>query len=398
MTLTIDRVLAPKNVEAAWRATKKTAQFAHVDADGNEVAGDEQDLARLFGGAPFASHRELLADVIDLGHLGAGFGREYHLDHTAEAVCPIDIDGREVYGHCIRIRVLQRAFVQVAGPVIEKVLPPTVFSYRPRRDRFAALLAARLRIRRGDVFVAKIDVRGFFPSVRAQQVWDALATLAPELDESIRRLAVWFCTAPIARPGPRLDPALNALYQGSIVAPLLSNIVGAHLVDLPFAQYAPCGVRALRYGDDVITLGADVGAVNHARDIVVQLIEDGDWRTHAHKTDGCARDLRCAPFVWLGKRVSVDGVSTPREKIIERIDALVSLPHGDERVGTMAAALVNELFLDRAAAIDAVVAEVATLSPRRARAVRRLRKHLAPARRRRMRHYNSLVAPAFTRA
>lgn len=395
MPVSLAHVVAEENLRAAWSRTEKRAQFAYRGERGDDIECDAAALADL-SAAPVSAVRELLADVAHLADIGAGFGSMYQKDHGAEPVCPIEIEGRVVYGHDIRTRVLQRAFVQAVGAEVEKALPATVFSYRAGRDRWTALLGARRVIARGYVFVAKVDVRRFFPSVRVDQVAAAFAALAPEVDESLVRLAVWFCTAEILRSGPTVEAPLYALYQGSIVAPMLSNLVGALALDLPLVRYAPKGVHAFRYGDDVLLLGADGRAVTHARDIVVELVEEGGWKAHPEKTFECAHDLRDAPITWLGKTVGISGVSTPPEKLAERIEAVVELPVGDERVGIMAAALVNELFLDRRAAVDAAVAEVAARSRRHGRVARNMVAHFEQRRRKRMRSYDAALSRALS--
>lgn len=387
----LTHLLAEQNLRAAWRRTKKRAQFAHRDERGDDIECDADVLAAVMR-HPVAGVRELLADVADLGQIGAGFGSAYHLDQTAEPVWKVAIDDRVVYAHQITTRVLQGACVQVVGPVIEKVLPPTVFSYRPAHDRWAALLGARRLIARGNLFVAKVDVRKFFPSVRVDQVVAAMVALAPDLDEPLVRLTVWFCTAPILGPGSQQGEPLYALYQGSIVAPPLSNLVGAHVIDLPLVRHAPKGVHALRYGDDLLIVGADAGAVTHTRDFAVELIEDAGWQAHPEKTFPCAHDLREGPVTWLGKTVSIDGVTTPQPKLDERVEALLAVSPGDQLVGRMAVALVNELFLDRRARVDAVLAQVAAQSPRHARVARNIAAHLAPTRPKRMGTYDALLS------
>ncbi|MFO0684933.1 MAG: reverse transcriptase domain-containing protein [Sandaracinus sp.] len=393
MPVSLAHVLAEENLRAAWKRTKKRVQFAYYGERGDDIECDAAVLGDALA-APVSAVRELLADVTDLAEIGAGFGSIYRLDLTAAPVCSFEIEGRVVYGHDIRTRVLQRAFVQAVGAEVEKALPATVFSYRAGRDRWTALLGARRAIARGFMFVAKVDVRRFFPSVRVDQVVVALMTLIPELDEALVRLVVWFCTAPIIGQTSALAPALHALYQGSIAAPPLSNLVGAHVLDLPLVRYAPKGVHAFRYGDDVLLLGADARAVTHARDIVVELIEEAGWEAHPEKTFECAHDLRDAPIRWLGKTVGVSGVSTPPEKLAERVDALVELPRGDERVGAMAAALVNEMFLDRRAVVDAAVAKVTRRSPRHGRAARNMVAHFEQRRRKRMRAYDAVLSTA----
>lgn len=390
---TLEDVLAEENLRAAWRQTPKTSHFAVLDAGGREIANDRDDLASALGSAPVSSPKELLADVSDLCHIGGGHGHDWDL--TAEPVSPIDIDGREVFGHCIRARVLQRAYVRVVGPVLDGLLPPVVFSYRPHRDRITALLAARRWIRRDNVFVAKVDVRRFFPGITMEQVSDALGSLVPGIDDSLRRLAAWFCTAPIVRPGPTFEPALNALYQGSIVAPLLSNAVGALHLDAPFQCFAAPGVRYLRYADDILLLGPTFEAVTAARDVVVELIETAGWKAHPEKTFDCAHDLRDSPITFLGKTVGVSGISTPRDKIQERLDAFVSLAPNDPLVETMAAALAMELFLDPRVTVDSVVAEAGVHGPRYGRLLRRVDAHLGRGRKTKMRAFDVRLAPLF---
>ncbi|MGE0790068.1 MAG: reverse transcriptase domain-containing protein [Sandaracinaceae bacterium] len=387
--VTIDAVLADENLRASWSATRKRSQFAVLDEDGHEVDGDAEALEAALT-IPVAGLAELLADVVDLGHVGGGYG--HHYDITANTVRAIQIEGREVFGHDIHTRVLQRAFVGVVGPYVEAQLHPSLFSFRPQRDRIAALLGVRRLIRRKHFHACKVDVRKFFPSVRIDQICEALRRLVPQVDEQLLRLATWFCTADIARQGPEFSAPLFALYQGAVVAPMLSNVVGAVMLDDPFHRVMGGRVGYFRYADDIFLIGADPRTVTHARDVVADLIEEAGWEVHPEKTMGCAVDLRETWVDWLGKRVTASGVITSADALADRVGAVLGAEPRSPELHRAAVALVQDLVLDPRSVVDGVVDLLRAESRPHAKAVTAQVAHFMPWRRKTMRRADSILS------
>ena len=332
-----------RRIYDAIRASCVRVPFGYVDDDG-DVVGDE---------APEIHRSSLAHEVLDeLFHAATG------PDPTlgARPVRGFMVDAkREVFLHDVVARVGQRLWVAVANAALHAEVPTTVYSYGPGRHRFAMLHHARALMRRGYVCAHKADVRDFFGSIRKPVVIEALEQRT-SLDDTMIRIVRMFLASEIVRDAshPRVvsgeattyEPPRGTLLQGSVVAPVLSNLVGAHILDIPFAARHGSGVLLLRYADDMILLGRDPRAVDDALGDVRTLLGDHGLTLHPTKTTAEVCDLRKGPIRLLGKDLCGGDVWTPRSWWEARLTEAASFPPGSSGRVSRVAAVVNELQLD----------------------------------------------------
>ncbi len=258
-------------------------------------------------------------------------------------VLGVVIDGkREVFLHSFLVRILQLLTVLALGPLVDAKLPNTVLAYRPIDGVRAGLFMVRALMRRGFVWGARADIRSFFPAIKIHHVAASLPRVV-RTKESYLRMLSWFMSAPIVRGSdhPRVqsgealmrsDP-LGALYQGSSVAPLLSNAVGAVCFDIPFAIGMGGRALLLRYADDLLVLARDRGTASLALDLVKELVELHGFTIHPdpEKTSPEPVDLRTDTFIWLGYEVGRGGVRLPDARFVQTASWLTRLDPFDRR-------------------------------------------------------------------
>lgn len=336
------------HVPSAMRRTRRVP-FAARDADG--IVHTQHVL--LPGGPHVATAAEIVADVEEILIIGANY------DGTigAEPVLAVEIEGRTIYLHDYHTRVAQRAFVDWLGPIVEPHISRVAWAFRPGIGLMAALALVRRRIRHGAVFAAKADIRRFFPSTRSELIASSLSALVPDIPSEALRLAAYFSSAPVVRRDGtgalEWHPPIHAILQGSIVGPLLSNVVGTIVIDRALERVLQRDVVALRYCDDLLLLGSDWGAVTYARDAFEEIIAEFGYIAHPDKTSPAAIDLREEPITFLGKTIFADRIETPPDRVARWVDEM-RVAETPRARAAWAGTILQQLFLDTPASVDRV--------------------------------------------
>jgi CRISPR-associated protein Cas1 len=238
MSNLFSRICRPDTLRRAWSRVQKRGQTPGVDGVTLEYFGQkaERRLARLGQQLSEGRYRPrpLRRCEIPKGEKGKGGGKE-----AATRVLAIP---------AVRDRVAQAAALLVLQPVVEDVLQPCSFGYRPGRGHRDALRAVRqLRDGEGCRYVAEADIRAFFESVDRERCLRQVETLAPE-PELRALLAGWLDAPVLGRKGKRYET--SGLPQGTAVSPLLSNLY----LDAFDRAMLEGGHHLVRFADDFVVL------------------------------------------------------------------------------------------------------------------------------------------------
>jgi hypothetical protein len=325
--------------------------------------------ARRPPGAPRTRHSsalyEAVHDMAEAAVLGAA---------SAPNVTGVVIDGkREVYLHRFLVRLLLKLIAAFLGPHIDLALPRTVLAHRPVDGVRAGLFMARGLSRGPFTWAAKADIKSFFPSVASHQVVNALRELLV-VDDSLLRLITWTMTPAIHRRAdnkfvktlgaPMHQPALNALYQGSSLAPMLSNVVGHAVFDAPFAKWMSPRAILLRYVDDLLVLARNREAAEEALDLLRRLAKAAAFEMHTDvvKTTAEPIDLAIGTIAFLGYELGGGQVRLPDGAFTATLDRLrCADPSKPESWGEFVDAAASLVF-DDAAALRALESACAVMS------------------------------------
>lgn len=282
---------------------------------------------------------------------------------------------REVFLHPVDLQIAQAATMLTLRPHLETVFDPLSFAYRPGRSVPDAQYAARVYSRTRP-FAAKADIRRFFPNTHATKVLTALRWVFPELDASWDRWVAYLMSSSIYRlaPGapdprnifndgwepkpvrhphphvlagsaPEFEHSPMHILQGSVLGPMLSNIVGHVMVDVPMRALRP-EVVCLRYADDMLLLGSSAGTVEDALGVLGAAVEKWGYQLHPEKTSTVPLDLRESSISWLGKEVSRGRVHTPDEWVMARAEEALSHPAFGRKARAVIGDLLHQLSLD----------------------------------------------------
>lgn len=154
---------------------------------------------------------------------------------------------REIGIFCIRDKVVQQAIYYELNRIYDSSLCESVYAYRPNRSAIRAVNDIDLEIQKeGYSYFLESDIEKFFDCICISELMKILERRIKEQDV-LDLIKICLQVPYFDKSGNKLVKE-RGLYQGSIIAPLLSNI---YLSDFDkFVEYKE--VRYYRYSDDFI--------------------------------------------------------------------------------------------------------------------------------------------------
>ena len=253
----LERMLAPDNVNAAWRALRRdTAPWA--PGIGAEVVRTDAPYFLL----------ELVREIER--------GRYRPLPVRQYAVRKADRGRRVLSRFYLRDKLAQRMALQVLQPLGEARFHHDSFGYRPNRGVAQALARSRERVATGLAWLVDADIERFFDCVPHGPLRRRLRGLVP--DARVRALLeAWLAVGP--HPGCLLGRR-RGLLQGAILSPFLCNV---HL-DAFDRALAARNIPFVRYADDFLLFAPDREAAQAAAECAGVLLRRLGLRLHPRKT------------------------------------------------------------------------------------------------------------------
>jgi len=236
--------LQPANLRRAWVEMAANSGVAGVDHVSVAVWGRDWE-ARLLA---------LAADV-RAGRYRPAELRERHVPK------PRGRGKRLLRIPTVTDRVLQRAVLQVAQPLLEPRFLPCSFGYRPRRGVADAVRAITHLRRQGYLWVLDADIDDFFNQVDHALLEAFLDEDLPD-DSLLPLIHAWNTVDCLTPAGDRGIPT------GSPLSPLLANVY-LHRLD---AAVTARGWPLVRYADDFIVLAAWPGGRDAAHALVGEVL------------------------------------------------------------------------------------------------------------------------------
>ena len=163
-------------------------------------------------------------------------------------------------------RLIQQAVLQVLQPIFEDGFSESSYGFRPGRNAWQAVQAARDHVRSGRGWVVDIDLTKFFDRVNHDLL---MARVARQVEDTrVLGLIRRFLQAGLMREGVT-QPRTQGTPQGGPLSPLLSNIL---LTDLD-RELERRGHAFARYADDCnVYLGSQTAA-EHAFETTRRYLE-----------------------------------------------------------------------------------------------------------------------------
>ena len=300
----IDKVYKRKNLEMAWEKVKANRGSGGVDGQNLEVfeAQLNQQLERL--------QRELKEDTYQ------------PLPVRQHPIPKRDKPGeyRLLGIPAIYDRVCQQALLNWLEPIFEPVFDDSSFGYRRGRSTKDALRKVWKEIQSGSEWIVDADLRDFFGSADHEKLLTLVAQRVA--DGRVLRLIKAMLKAGTYGKG-QLFPSERGTPQGSVVSPVLSNILLT-----PFDREMRLrGYQLTRFADDWVVTCKSAAEAQAALDAARRILKQLGVELHPQKTR--IVHVRYG-FEFLGYKIKCGWrkLSLPESKIRSqaRQDALYAYP------------------------------------------------------------------------
>jgi group II intron reverse transcriptase/maturase len=257
----IDKVYKRKNLEMAWEKVKANRGSGGVDGQTLKVFGEQLDpqLDRL--------QSELTEGTYEPQPV-----RQVQIPKTGKPG-----EFRTLGVPTIYDRVCQQALLNRLEPIFEPVFDEANFGYRRGRSTKDAMRKVWKEIQSGREWIVDADLKDFFGSVDHAKLLTLIARRVA--DGRVLRLIEAMLKAGSYGQG-RLFPSERGTPQGSVVSPLLSNILLT-----PFDQEMRSrGFQLTRFADDwVITCHSEAEA-HAAIAVALRILKELGVELHPQKT------------------------------------------------------------------------------------------------------------------
>jgi len=288
----MDKVEAPRNLEAAYRQVARNQGAAGVDHVtvkdmGNRLA---DVLPKLSQQLRNGSYRPQAVRRVQIPKPGTGETR------------PLGIP-------TVRDRVVQAAVINVLEPIYEREFAAQSYGFRPRRGCKDALRRVDQLLQAGYVFVVDADLKRYFDTIPHDRL---MARLQERIaDGRLLTLIESFLKANILDGLTEWTPEAGAP-QGAVLSPLLSNIYLNPLDHL----LVQAGFEMVRYADDFVILCRTAAEAQQALKVVQHWTLENGLVLHPTKTK--IVDQRTESFDFLGYRFAKHR-RFPRRKSLDKI-------------------------------------------------------------------------------
>ena len=192
-----------------------------------------------------------------------------------------------------------------------------MYAYRPNKSALSALDETERIVKEGHMqWSLKMDIAHFFDEISISKLKARLAAGIHE--EDVILLIVKDCTAPRLADDGRLVERKRGIYQGSAIAPILSNI---YLMDFDKEMEAVCPYY-LRCSDDMLVLTQDREMAERVLQKVTLWLESLGLVLNEKKI--CIRKI-AEGFEFLGYAYDCNGKSIPgkaQDNLVERLETM----------------------------------------------------------------------------
>ena len=254
------KVIDQQKLTEAWNRVKRNKPAAGVD----EVSWED------FDGARKQNIRQLNIELE--GHTYQSLPVRLVPLYKGEKV-------REVSLYSMRDKVVQQSLVSELVRLYDGLMSDSTYAYRPGRAALQAIGYLDKEISSGAYgWALKADIRSFFDHIILEKLYQILRERIRENDviELIRRC----CEAPSLEKDGSLTPKTLGVYQGSGIAPVLSNV---YLMKFDHEIRERCKVY-VRYSDDILILGKSQEELEEVKNFMALYLEKLGLQLHENKT------------------------------------------------------------------------------------------------------------------
>lgn len=288
----IDKVYRRRNLEAAFRKTRRNRGAAGVDYVTVEEFGKRLDanLNRLEKGLKEETYKPQQIRQKEIGKPGTN-------------------EKRTLMISTVRDRIVQGAIKNVIEPIFEKIFSDNSYGFRPGRGCKQALRRIAILLQAGYTWVVDADIKSYFDMIPHERL---LECLKEEIaDGRVLALIETFLEQGILTGLNDWEPG-RGTPQGAVISPLLANI---YLNPLDH-KMAEMGFKMVRYADDFVIMCRSKKEAELALAQVAAWMKESGLILHPEKTR-IADETQRGGFDFLGYHFE-RGYKWPSKKSLKK--------------------------------------------------------------------------------
>lgn len=255
----MDKVYAPRTLEAAWERVRANAGASGIDRMSIEVfaAKAPRYLAELSQALRNGSHVPQAVRRVYLPKAGGGQR-------------PLGIP-------TVKDRVVQAALKSVLEPIFEREFEDVSYGFRPRRGCKDALREVQRQLDAGRCWVVDADLKSYFDTISHEMLMEKLKRHIA--DSKVLQLIERYLKQDIVAQAQRWTPT-SGTPQGAVLSPLLANV---YLHDLD-KTLGNAGYTMVRYADDFVVLCEHQAEAQAALECIRNWVQVHELSLHPDKT------------------------------------------------------------------------------------------------------------------
>jgi len=247
--VTMERVVSPENMRAAYLAVKANGGSSGVD--GMEV----EEMA-----AHIREHWESIANKLLAG--------KYQPAAVRAVEIPKGNGGKRLLGiPTVMDRMIQQAIHQEMGPTFEEGFSESSYGFRPGRSAHDAVRAGQGFVAEGKKWVVDIDLKNFFDQVNHDRLMGMIGRKVR--DKRVLSLIGRYLRAEMRRGDGSPTARKAGTPQGGPLSPLLANIY----LDPLDKELEKRGLSFVRYADDIAIFASSPRAAERLLEGVVKWLK-----------------------------------------------------------------------------------------------------------------------------
>lgn len=247
--VTMERVVSPENMRAAYLAVKANGGSSGVD--GMEV----EEMA-----AHIREHWESIANKLLAG--------KYQPAAVRAVEIPKGNGGKRLLGiPTVMDRMIQQAIHQEMGPTFEEGFSESSHGFRPGRSAHDAVRAGQGFVAEGKKWVVDIDLKNFFDQVNHDRLMGMIGRKVR--DKRVLSLIGRYLRAEMRRGDGSPTARKAGTPQGGPLSPLLANIY----LDPLDKELEKRGLSFVRYADDIAIFASSPRAAERLLEGVVKWLK-----------------------------------------------------------------------------------------------------------------------------
>ncbi len=301
----MELVVAPRNLEQAWRQVKRNR--GAPGPDGMTIKQFE-----AWARENWPAVRQQLLDGT------------YRPAPVRRKTIPKDGGGERLLGiPNVVDRLIQQATCQVLTPILDPGFSESSFAFRPRRSAHGATKQVQKIIRQGHTHCVDVDLSKFFDRVQHDVLMRCVSRKVH--DRRLLRLIGRYLRAGVMVEGV-LQPTDEGSPQGGPLSPLLSNV----LLDDLDKELERRGLRFVRYADDFMIFVRSERSAERVFASVQRFLTQrlklvvNEQKSSVRLSSGC----EYLGFTFVGKRVTIKVTPKKLKAFKRRIKELTGRSRG----------------------------------------------------------------------